>query len=632
MSFLAPSALWLLAAAIPILVLYMLKMRRKQVRVSSTLFWTRLMLDREANAPWQKLRRNLLLFLQLLILAALILAAARPAIQTPVIASGSVIALLDASASMNATDGNASRFEEARGSVLALIDGLPTGSSMTLVLVGAVPKVLAASENDKNLLRAALAKALPTQGSADWQAALALAAGAAHGSQGSTTVIVSDGGLPESGLPALPGDVRYVPVGSSDNNIAITALALRPTAKTPELFAEVTNYSQTDRSILLSFYLGETLLTARQMDLPAGSHKSLTLDQLPASSGVYKAQIKDAQGGALDALPLDDTAFAVYQASSARRVLLVSKGNLFLEQLLASLPGIQPYRTLAGADGSPQIPSDPFDLYVLDGIYVDQLTKGNLLMINPPANPLFEVGGPFKQMDNVRVNPFDLTRYVDWSNIHVLQAETVKPPAWADVLVQADGGPLVFAGETYGRRIAAVTFDLRQSDLPVQVAYPILFSNLINYLVPPSAFDATQSLHPGESLSILPPPDVKQIAIALPSKQVISYTPGASKLVFSDTSELGYYAVNFIGKDASTADYFAVNLFDPSESDIRPRPTIQVGRTAVSPTASRQVGQQELWQWPAALALVLLLIEWQAYHRKQLPTSWLRRRGDPSHP
>jgi Ca-activated chloride channel family protein len=117
MSFLAPSALWLLTAAIPIIVLYMLKMRRKQVSVSSTLLWTRLLLDREANAPWQKLRRNLLLLLQLLILAALVFAAARPAIQTPVVASGSVIALLDASASMNVTDGNASRFEEARHDV-----------------------------------------------------------------------------------------------------------------------------------------------------------------------------------------------------------------------------------------------------------------------------------------------------------------------------------------------------------------------------------------------------------------------------------------------------------------------------------------------------------------------------------
>ncbi len=624
MSLLVPSALWLLSGAIPILILYMLKMRRKPVQVSSTLLWQRLLLDREANAPWQRLKRNLLLFLQLLILAALTLAAARPAIQTPVVASGSVIVLMDASASMNAVDGNSSRFESARRAVQSLIDGLPSGSSMTIIQVGYTPRVLITSESDKNALRAALPKAGPGQGSADWQAAFALAAGAAHGSQGSTIVIVSDGGLPQTGLPALPGDVRYVPVGSSDNNLAITALALRPAAKSPELFAEVTNFSRTARTVLLSFYRDDALLAARQLELPAGAHKSLTLDQLPATSGIYKARITSPDGAALDALPLDDTAFAVYQASAARRVLLVSKGNLFLEQLLASLPGIQSFRTLPGPDGTPQIPSDPFDLYVLDGLYPDALTKGNLLLVNPPPNPLFDVGPVFKPVTNARVNPSDLTRSVDWSHIHVLEAESVKAD-WADTLVQSDEGPLIFAGELQGRRIAAVAFDLRQSDLPVQVTYPILFSNLINYLVPPTAFDTLQPLHPGQSLTIVPPPGTQQVAVASPSDRVTTFSPPASSIVFSDTAELGYYAVNFVGKDKSVADYFAVNLFDRAESDIRPRPSIQIGRTTVSASASRQVGQRELWQWPASLALLLLVVEWQVFHRKQLPNPFNRR-------
>ena len=122
MQFLTPLAFALAALAIPILLLYMLKLRRRQTQVSSTLLWEQLLRDRQANAPWQKLKRNLLLFLQLLILAALVFALARPALQTKVVASGSVIVLLDASASMNATDVTPSRFEEARKSVLALIN------------------------------------------------------------------------------------------------------------------------------------------------------------------------------------------------------------------------------------------------------------------------------------------------------------------------------------------------------------------------------------------------------------------------------------------------------------------------------------------------------------------------------
>ncbi|MEW6401097.1 MAG: BatA domain-containing protein, partial [Chloroflexota bacterium] len=81
MQFLAPAGFALLALAIPIILLYMLKLRRKQVQVSSTLLWQKLLREQQANAPWQKLKRNLLLFLQLLILAMLVLAFIRPAIR-----------------------------------------------------------------------------------------------------------------------------------------------------------------------------------------------------------------------------------------------------------------------------------------------------------------------------------------------------------------------------------------------------------------------------------------------------------------------------------------------------------------------------------------------------------------------
>jgi hypothetical protein len=623
MQFLTPLGFLLAGLAIPILLLYMLKLRRKQVQVSSTLLWVQLLRDQQANAPWQKLKRNLLLILQLLILAALVVALARPILQVPAIASGSVIVLLDASASMNATDVTPSRFEEARRSVHGLIDGLSGTSAMTLILVGAAPQTLISSASDKPLLMNALDQASASQGQADWQAAFALAAGAARQSQDKATIVIlSDGGLPEEGLPALPGDVSYIPIGESQNNLSISALALRSTQKRPQLFAEVINHDNAERKVLLSIYLNEELIDARQLTLSADSRGSFTIDNLPNTSGIYKARLSNPEqvNEPLDALELDDTAFAVYQSASARRVLLVSKGNLFLEQLLASLPGIQPFRALPAEDGTLQLPNDPFDLYIFDGMIPAQLPNANLLLVNPASNPFFEVGQPYNTFENMRVQEHRLTNFVDWSNVHILQAQAVKTPAWADTLIESDSGPLVFAGETNGQRLAALMFDLRQSDLPLQIAYPILFSNLIDYLAPPSAFDSSQSLRPGESLSILPQTDVEGIVIASPSNR--AFTLPANQNTFTQTHEPGFYAVNFLTKDATRVEYFAVNLFDEHESDIQPRPTIQVGQATVASTASQQVGQRELWPWLAALGLLILLIEWQAYHRK--PWSSLR--------
>ncbi|MDO9302599.1 MAG: BatA and WFA domain-containing protein [Anaerolineales bacterium] len=618
MQFLTPLAFALSALAIPIILLYMLKLRRKQTQVSSTMLWEKLLREKQANAPWQKLKRNLLLFLQLLILAALVAALARPALETKVVTSGSVIVMLDASASMNATDVKPSRFEEARKSVLTLINGLTSDSAMTLILAAQTPQTLIASETDKSLLKAALSKAQVTQGGADWSAAFALAAGATRNDAKSTVVIVSDGGLPESRVrvPSLPGEVRYIPIGQADDNLAISALALRASNGVPQLFAEVTNYSGTDRKILLSLYLENDLFDARQLDVPANSQKSISLENLPVATAIYKARISDPTeaNAPLDSLPLDDTAFAIYQSSAARRALLVSNGNLFLEQLLASLPGIQPFRALPAADGTLQIPNEPFDLYIFDGVLPAELPKANLLLINPPTNPFFTVGETVKEIKNIQVNDHSLTRYVDWKTVHVLQADKATMPNWMNVLIESDSTPLVAAGEKNGQRIAALTSDLRESDLPLQVAYPILFSNLINYLAPPSAFDASQSLSAGETLTLVPPTDAEQIVIASPSDK--AYTLAAGQTLFSETNELGYYAVNFISKDTTKVEYFAVNLFNPSESDLSPREKLQIGSTSVAPAASQQIGLQELWKWLAGFALIILMIEWQVFHRK----------------
>ncbi|RPI23674.1 MAG: VWA domain-containing protein [Chloroflexota bacterium] len=246
MEFLTPLGLLFAALAIPILILYMLKLRRREMPVSSTLLWQMVLRDRQANAPWQRIKRNLLLFLQLLILAALVLALARPAIPIPAPASGSVVVLIDASASMQASDVSPTRFQAAIESARDLVDSLTSDARMTLILAGKQPRVLASATSDRVELQRALDSAAPTQGSANWETAFALASGAASAASGqepASIVIISDGGLPQEGLPPLPGEVRYVPVGEASTNVAISALSLRPSSDGAELFARVTNYS-----------------------------------------------------------------------------------------------------------------------------------------------------------------------------------------------------------------------------------------------------------------------------------------------------------------------------------------------------------------------------------------------------
>ena len=76
MSFLSLSAFWFALTLPVVLLLYLLKRRRKLKLVSSTVLWERFLAESQANAPFQKLRKNLLLFLQLLMLLLAVLALA----------------------------------------------------------------------------------------------------------------------------------------------------------------------------------------------------------------------------------------------------------------------------------------------------------------------------------------------------------------------------------------------------------------------------------------------------------------------------------------------------------------------------------------------------------------------------
>jgi hypothetical protein len=618
-TFLTPVALALSALAIPIIVFYMLKLRRREVTVSSTLLWQMVLRDRQANAPWQRLRRNLLLLLQLLILAALILALARPALSVPAIASGSSVIILDASASMNATDGSPSRFEAARRAAQETIDALPTSAPVTIIVAGQQPQVIASAETDRNEIKRALAEAQPTNGTANWNAALALAAGAlSRQSDQPTTIIISDGGLPQN-LPPLPGEVRYVPIGQSSDNVSVSALSLRPTKNGAELFAGVTNYGDADRPVILSVYRGEALLNSQPLDLKAGETQQVILNDLPRGPAIYQAKLSrlDQAAQPLDTLPLDDAAFAVNNPAGSRRVLVVSKGNVFLEQLLAAIPDLQAFRAIPQKDGSLVMPQDQFDLYIFDGIVPDDLPFKPTLLINPPQNPVLRVNGVFSDTANARVIDSPVTRNVNWSNVHVREAKHIDPPQWAKTLVDSDGGPLVIIGDTGVRRVGAITFDLHDSDLPLQVTFPILLVNLINYLAPGRSFNAADGVSPGESVTIRPDPSVDTVAIASPSNQIYTVRPAGSEVVFKDTRELGAYGVTLLSGDQQQIDYFAVNLFDPTESNISPAKTIRIGQSQISSAQSTEQGWQEWWPWLAALALLILLIEWWMYHGRQ---------------
>lgn len=608
MGFLNPLALTLAALAIPILILYMLRLRRKEVLVSSTFLWRRLMRDREANTPWQRLRRNLLMLLQLLILALLVLTLTRPYFPSPAVVRGSVVILLDASASMQATDGSPSRFEVARRRAHEIVDGLRPGHLGAIIAVGARPRTLAVTDDRATLTRA-LNDARPTDGPADWEAAAALAAAAATGTGDTQTVIISDGAMAEP-LPSLPGQVHFLRVGERGENVAITALALREGSEGPEAFLRLSNFANEPVEAMVELRIDGALFDVRSVTLPADEDLGLTLDDLP-----YDLSLLEAQLTGDDLLPVDDAAWAPRGRSSSWTVLLITSGNLFLERALEMLAGVE----LTRVDPDSPLPSEPYDLVVYDGeeVATATLPAQNVWAIGPYGG----ASGIFTDTTVTDLATDDpLLRYVDLDQIHVSQAWRVEPPPGARVLVEAQGGPLLFVAQRPEGRLAVLTFDLHDSDLPLRVAFPILTANLTGWLLPHGEMAGGASAQPGESIHIQPAPEAERIVVTRPDGSEREFTLEERPPVLAETEQVGVYQVAQFGAEGELLqeELLVVNLFNEAESDIEPGGEIAVGEAEVTVAQAGETVEREFWPWLAAAALAVLIVEWWVYQRGSL--------------
>ncbi len=552
MGFINPAALGLFLLSIPIVIFYMLRLKRQPMKVSSLLLWQRVLQDQQANAPWQKLRRNLLLLLQLLLLALIALALARPYRLVEAKVQGNVIILLDASASMQATDISPSRFEAAKTEALSLIRALNPNDTVSLILVAdtATPLLTAKAGNDRAALEKAIATAQATNAAANWEPALALAAAGAA-SQGNTTIaILSDGAIPAN-LPALPAPVRWIPIGKESNNQAIVALAARDGRQGPELFIRVMNFSDRNAARLLEVKVDDRLFDARDLNLPPypDGDTGLTV-ALPADARRVEARLDGSD------FLLPDDAAQTQLSGLQGRVLLNGPGNLFLERAFSLLPGLSVFQ--ASPDNAP-IAESHYDLTIFDRSVPDTLPEGNLLFIAPPqSTPLFEVKGVFSNTRPIALSvEHPILNYVDFANLHVAQAQKVQTPAWAKTLLNSEGGPLLIAGEDEnGRRVAIITFDLLKSDLPLQIDFPILIANLSRWLL---------------------------------DQPIIAETDGAS------------------------AEFQSTNPLDAAESNIRPEQNQVFGTEQSAAQNNALQGRQEFWPLLVILAMLVLFWEWWVY-------------------
>lgn len=624
MNFLTPIA-FTLAAILPIIVaLYFLKLRREEQRVSSTYLWRTLVRDMAANAPWQKLKPNLLLLLQLLFLIALIVALARPFVWSETAAGSHLIVVVDTSASMSATDVSPNRLGAAVASARRLIESLPSSSRVTVIDAGAQVRVPVSSATDRGAALAALDALRPGMTNADFASALTLASAVAAREPDSETVILSDGHITLPENLTLAGRVQYIPIGKDNNNQALGAFSLQAESggRTLTAFVQAINYGSQDAQRRLVLRADGQLLTARDLKLEAGKLQAITIPDLPSDARVFEANLEGQ-----DALAADDHAWAVSPSSEKISARIIGTGNRFLETALHLLPNVD---LVASNEPTNQRTNDPTtQLTIFDStIPADTLPSGNLFFIAPlRSTEFFFVTGRIDVPTPVAVVPDDpLLRYVDLRDVAIQDATRIALPTWGRAVIvdSKTNAPLLIIGEHNNRRIAILAFDLRRSDLPLRVAFPILMANLLDALVPGGASGVPAHVEPGKPLALTAPPQANTLTVRAPDGQTQTLTPTNGRVVFEQTNRLGVYEISSQENDGKTRDLgrFAVNLFNANESDIAPRNPLPIVASVPQSQIENQKSKMEWWQTIAWLALALLVIEWLYAYRGQVARVW----------
>ena len=300
-------AAWAVMAAVPVAIfaLYFLKLKRQPLEVPSTYLWHRVIEDLHVNSLWQRLRRNLLLYLQLLLVGLAILALLRPGWRGESLEGRRFIFLVDNSASMSTEDapGGGTRLEAAKQDVLNLVDQLDSDMSAMIISFSDQPDVVQEFTNNRRLLREAVERIKPTAAATDIAGALQLADGFAN--PGRITLesegievdvteqeevelfILSDGRFADVTDFSL-GNLRpkYLPIGAFDTpNAAISVFNTRA-SETPggplQAFVQVANYAPDDQSLLVELYHDGHLVDAARLE---GAGRRLRGLQLPAARG-----------------------------------------------------------------------------------------------------------------------------------------------------------------------------------------------------------------------------------------------------------------------------------------------------------------------------------------------------------
>ncbi len=598
------SQLWTLfgIAAAAVTLLYFLKVRRRRVEVPFSPLWSRVVEDQKASSLFKALKRIGSLLIQLAVVALIVLALSDPKLEESFAGCEGqktipptphhALIVLDASASMATLEGGKTRLERARAKAHEVVTALAAqpGQRVMVVQLDALTHPLSLWSADPDTLHQAVDAVAP-DGAMDTPTAvddaLRFAQDTLRGREGAEVLLITDGAFPAIDAARTKAlGLKTIRIGEAAGNIGIEALNVRPyrdDALTYAIWYGLHNDAERPVKASLFLYANPVGRTEADFDQPGNlvATHAFELAAQKTTSGVLPdvkfdgsrlfAKLVVASDDLLrDPFPRDDIGFAVVPERKKLEVQLVSGGNLFLQASLFLRENV--HLTVV----SPADYKGPtgFDVTVVDAASVPLDAPGNYFILEPQPGGPFEITGVLNEPQIEKVDAKHvLAKAVRFADFNIMQAPQVKTVKGDEVVVTTKGGaPLLFgrkdpAGQ---RKFVVLAFDIRKSLLPMNIAFPILVVNALNWFwQDPDGLLAPNRA--GVPLSLNLPLEGDAIQVTGPAGAV----PGARKVdgrVLFQAPRLGIYDVSVATPTAKDRVFpVAVNLMSADESRISPR-------------------------------------------------------------
>ena len=595
-----------LLALVPVIIfMYLLKQKSEKKEVPSLFLWRETYHNIEANTPWEKLKKNWLMILQIIIFCVLIFALMSPFLAGCGRNSDHVVVVVDNSASMNAIhDGENTRLDKAISEASDYVKNLRIGTGISLITSNDEAVLMISSSEDRDEVIKKIKEIKPTMHAGNAAPGVEMVKTMQSQWPSVTTVCFTD-----SNVSMEDVDGYIVDVYKEKENVGINYLSHGTSGDKLVILAKITNYGEKETAKEVTLYGDGKILTSQSVSLAPGESKIVYFDKVNFLGSVLKAELNGN-----DSLMEDNVCYDILSDNRVVNVLLMTEKNAYIEKALELMEGISVTKSndIASFDS---FVNQKYDLYIFDCMMPEHFPQdGNDIIFDAPNKDLYSAKG---MIDSalVKALPTPVTQYIENMDFGAANVTAYYTPSWAEPFLVADTEEgtmdVAFSGEKEGQMITVFGFDVHNSELPLKMEFPLLMYNLVNANV--STGMLTQNvINSGDGIQINGKADKILPIVTTPSGEEIGLSD--YRMIFTKTDDLGVYEVTQSeDRINGEKEYFAVN-FPSSESFVEEVPSqTEDSNTSVKKNASADLDLKNII---IGIILALMVAEWIAYLRK----------------